>query len=156
LAAALRVLCPEPAPLFRRPTVVVRGRQAKGILAASCYSFLGGRSRQLMDTRLILINLLLKLGVAAAVSSSLVRSQEFKSLLFREERPLRKKIYLVLWIALPITFGVWPRFSSKIFIAGDLSFKPALLVGFIGGRGAGSRGGALMALPAVVHGEWGA
>ncbi len=30
--------------------------------------------------------MLVKLGVAAAVSSSLVRSVEFKSLLFREER----------------------------------------------------------------------
>jgi len=29
---------------------------------------------------------LIKLGVAAAVSSSLVRTKEFKSLLFREER----------------------------------------------------------------------
>ncbi len=42
----------------------------------------------LMESRLILINLLIKLGVAAAVSSSLVRSKEFKSLLFREERTL--------------------------------------------------------------------
>ena len=32
-----------------------------------------------MEQRLILINLLVKLGVAAAVSSSLVRSKEFKS-----------------------------------------------------------------------------
>ena len=37
-----------------------------------------------MEPRLILIQLLLKLGVAAAVSSSIVRSLEFKSLLFRE------------------------------------------------------------------------
>ncbi len=32
-----------------------------------------------MEPRLILINLLVKLGVAAAVSSSLVRSKEFKA-----------------------------------------------------------------------------
>ena len=43
---------------------------------------------------------LLKLGVAAAVSSTLVRSKEFKSLLFREERTFRQKVYLVLWMAL--------------------------------------------------------
>ena len=48
-----------------------------------------------MEPRLILINQLMKLGVAAAVSSSLVRSKEFKSLLFREERTFRQKIYLV-------------------------------------------------------------
>jgi two-component system, LytTR family, sensor kinase len=108
-----------------------------------------------MDTRLIFIHLLLKLGVAAAVSSTLVRSKEFKSLLFREERTLRQKIYLVLWIALPITIGVWIRLSKGSFLAGDLSFETALLLGVIGGRWAGSLGGILLALPALVHGEWG-
>jgi two-component system, LytTR family, sensor kinase len=109
-----------------------------------------------MDTRLIFIHLLLKLGVAAAVSSTQVRSKEFKRLLFREERTLRQKIYLVLWIALPITVGVWIRFSVKSFLAGDLSFETALLLGVIGGRWAGSLGGMLMGVPALLHGEWAA
>jgi len=74
-----------------------------------------------MEPRLIWINLLVKLGVAAAVSSSLVRSKEFKSLLFREERTVRQKVYLVLWMSLPIMVGVWIRFSAKSFLAGDLS-----------------------------------
>ncbi len=108
-----------------------------------------------MDTRLIFIHLLLKLGVAAAVSSSLVRSKEFKSLLFREERTLRQKIYLVLWIAVPITIGVWIRLSKGSFLSGDLSFETALLLGVIGGRWAGSLGGILLAVPALLHGEWG-
>src|SRR5271168_1898736 len=107
-----------------------------------------------MEPRLIWINLLVKLGVAAAVSSSLVRSVEFKSLLFREERSLRQKIYLVLWLGLPITIGVWIRFSAQSFFAGDLSFETTLLLGAIGGRWAGVLGGILMALPALVHGEW--
>src|SRR5271157_5451748 len=107
-----------------------------------------------MEPQLILIHLVLKLGVAAAVSSSLVRSKEFKSLLFREERNFRQKIYLVLCIALPITIGVWIRFLTNCFIARDLSFVTALLLGVIGGRWAGVLGGILMALPALVHGEW--
>lgn len=109
-----------------------------------------------METRLIWVNLLVKLGVAAAVSSSLVRSVEFKSLLFREERTLRQKIYLVLWFGVPITIGVWIRFSAKSFLAGDLSFETALLLGVIGGRWAGVFGGLLMAAPALIHGEWAA
>src|SRR5271155_5342978 len=109
-----------------------------------------------MEPRLIWINLLVKLGVAAAVSSSLGRSVEFKSLLFREERSLRQKIYLVLWFGLPITIGVWIRFSATSFLAGDLSFETVLLLGVIGGRWAGILGGVLMALPALVHGEWAA
>src|SRR5438477_5238049 len=106
-----------------------------------------------MESRLILINLLVKLGVAAAVSSSLVRSKEFKSLLFREERTFLQKLYLVFWFALPITVGVWIRISQKNFLAGDLSFETALLLGVIGGRWAGSLGGVLMGIPALLHGE---
>jgi len=109
-----------------------------------------------MEPRLILIQLVLKLGVAAAISSSLVRSKEFKSLLFREERTFRQKIYLVLAMALPIAIGAWIRLSVKSFLAGDLSFETALLLGAIGGRWAGVLGGALMSVPAMMYGEWAA
>lgn len=107
-----------------------------------------------MEPRLILINLLLKLGVATTVSSSLVRSLEFKSLLFREERTLRQKIYLVIWLSLPIMLGVWIRIAQKSFLAGDLSFETVLLLGVIGGRWTGVLGGVLMGLPSLLYGEW--
>ena len=109
-----------------------------------------------MEPRLILINLLVKLGVAAAVSSSLVRTQEFKKLVFREERTFRQKVYLVLWFALPIMVGVWFRILQKSFSAGDLSFETAVLLGVIGGRWAGTMGGVLLGLPALLHHEWAA
>ncbi len=109
-----------------------------------------------MEPQLILIHLVLKLGVAAAVSSTLVRSLEFKSVLFREERTLRQKSFLALWFALPIMVGVWIRIYQKSFLAGDLSFETALLLGVIGGRWSGSFGGALMGLPGLLHGEWAA
>jgi two-component system LytT family sensor kinase len=109
-----------------------------------------------MDSRLILIFLLLKLGVAVVVSSTLVRSKEFKRVLFREERTFRQKVYLVLWFGLPIMGGVGIRIFQKTFAAGDLSFETALLLGVIGGRWAGSLGGVLMGLPALLHGEWAA
>jgi two-component system LytT family sensor kinase len=109
-----------------------------------------------MEPRLILINLLIKLGVAAAVSSSLVRSKEFKRLLFREERTFRQKMYLVLWFALPIMVGVLIRISQPSFQASDVSFETAMLLGVIGGRWAGSIGGALVSVPALIHGEWAA
>ena len=109
-----------------------------------------------MESRLILIHLLLKLGVAVVVSSTLVRSKEFKSLLYREERTFRQKVYLVLWFGLPIMIGVWIRIFQKSFLAGDLSFETALLLGVIGGRWTGSLGGVFMGLPALLHGEWAA
>jgi two-component system LytT family sensor kinase len=107
-----------------------------------------------MEQRLLLINLLLKLGVATAVASGLVRSVEFKSLLFREDRSAKQRIYLVLWISIPLAIAVWIRFIQKSFLAGDLSFETTILLGVIGGRFTGMLGGALLALPALLHGEW--
>ena len=91
------------------------------------------RASSIVDQRLILVNLLIKLGVAAAVSSALVRSLEFKKLLFREERSTAQKIYLVLWFGIPIALGVWIRFIQKSFSAGDLSFETTLLLGELAG-----------------------
>jgi two-component system, LytTR family, sensor kinase len=107
-----------------------------------------------MEQRLILINLLIKLGVAASAASILGRSVEFKSLLFREERSVKQKIYLVLWIGVPLALGVWIRFSARSFVAGDLSFETTILLAIIGGRLTGMLGGILLALPALWHGEW--
>jgi len=107
-----------------------------------------------MPQSLILVNLLIKLGVAAALASALVRSVEFKSLLFREERSLKQKIYLVLWIGLVPALGVWIRFIQKSFVAGDLSFETTILLGVIGGRFTGMLGGALLAFPASLNGDW--
>src|SRR5271170_3053602 len=110
-----------------------------------------GKNHRMLEPRLILVNLLIKLGVAAALSSALVRSKEFKSLIFREHRETRHKIYLALWMAIPIGLGVWIRFSAKSFLAGDLSLEPARLLGGMGGRLPGGVGGALMSVPATLH-----
>ena len=110
-----------------------------------------------MEPRLILIHLLLKLGVATAVSSPLVRSKEFKNLLFREERTARQKVYLVLWYrAADHDRSMDPALGQELSLAGDLSFETALLLGVIGGRWAGSVGGALVAFPTLFYGEWAA
>jgi two-component system LytT family sensor kinase len=108
----------------------------------------------MLEPRLILVNLLIKLGVAVTVSTVLGRSKEFKKLLFQEQRETRHKIYLALWMGLPITLGVLIRISVHSFLAADLSFETALLLGVIGGRLSGGFGGALISLPAVLHGEW--
>src|SRR5450755_4395708 len=108
----------------------------------------------MLEPRLILVYLLLKLGVAAALSSALVRSKEFKNLLFRERSDTKHKIYLALAMGIPIALGVWIRLNVKSFLSVDLSLETALILGVIGGRLSGGIGGALMSLPAMVHGEW--
>jgi two-component system, LytTR family, sensor kinase len=109
---------------------------------------------------LILINLMVKLGLAAALAAALVRSVEFKSLLFREERSLRDRIYLVAWLVISgwigkaLVLGVWIKFGPTNTFTGDLLFETTILLGALAGRGAGGFGGALMALPAAFNGGW--
>ena len=107
-----------------------------------------------MDLQLLLITLLIKLGVATAVASALGRAKEFKKLLFRQNRTRRQTILLVLFTCFPFALGVYIRGSVKSFLAADLGFEAAILMGIIGGRMAGILGGAILALPALFFGEF--
>lgn len=107
-----------------------------------------------MDSRLILVTVLIRLGVAAAISSVLVRARRFRVLLFREERNLGEKIEIVLIIGIPIALGVLVRGWVRNFYAADISFEGAILMGVIGGRFVGTAGGILVSLPALLLGEW--
>jgi two-component system LytT family sensor kinase len=104
--------------------------------------------------RLILITLLIKLGVAAAIASALVRSREYQRLLFTEDRTLGQTIYLVLFTCLPFALGIVVRRSTPNFLAADLTFEAVILMGVVGGRFAGVLAGILCALPAVLNGEY--
>jgi two-component system LytT family sensor kinase len=107
-----------------------------------------------MDQRLILVTLLVKLGVAAAVSSALVRAKSFKTMLFREDRTVAEKVQFVLFAGFPFALGVMVRGSVHNFLAADLSFEASLLIGVIAGRFAGVLAGILICIPAVLHGEF--
>ena len=104
--------------------------------------------------KLILITLLIKLGVAAAIASALVRAREFQRLLFRESRTLWQTVTLVLFTSLPFALGVIVRASTPNFLAADLTFEGVILIGVVGGEGAGVLGGIVCSLPAVLHGEY--
>lgn len=107
-----------------------------------------------MDLEFLLIQLLLKMGVATAVASALGRSHEFKKLLFAARRSREKNILFVLFTCIPFALGVYFRFRVKNFQCADMGFEAAILVGVLGGRVAGTLGGALMAVPALFYGEW--
>ena len=107
------------------------------------------------DPRLILITMLIKLGVAAAVSSVLARSRRFRVLLFHEERTVTEKIEMVLFVGVPYALGVVVRGTVKNFLAADLAFESSILMGVIAGRTAGVVGGILVSLPQLAMHEWG-
>ena len=107
-----------------------------------------------MDFQFLVIQLLLKMGVATAVASALGRAREFKKLLFAERRSRSQSIVFVLFASIPFALGVYIRTRVKNFQAADLGFEASILVGVMGGRLAGTLGGAILALPAMFHGEY--
>ncbi len=109
-----------------------------------------------MDTRILLITQLIKLGAAAAIASALVRSREFKLRVFVEDRTRRQKIELSVAIAVLFGLGVITRLWVKNFLAADLSLEGVLLIGVISGRLGGTLGGMIVAAPAMWHAEWAA
>ncbi len=61
---------------------------------------------------------------------------------------------LLAWICVPLTLGVWIRLTVPNFLAADLSFETTILLGILVGPLAAMGGGAVMALPAVLHHEY--
>ena len=106
------------------------------------------------DPKLILITLLVELGVAAAVASSLARSSEFKRLLLIADRSRAETLRLMAWICVPLMLGVWVRVRVPNFLAADLSFEATAILGLLLGSGPAMLGGAALALPAVLHREF--
>src|SRR5207302_8594976 len=87
-------------------------------------------------------------------------SVEFKALLYREQRALRDRVYLVFWLVISewigkaLAAGVWRFGATPSPIVGDLSVETTILLGALAGRFAGIVGGALLALPALFGGAW--
>jgi two-component system, LytTR family, sensor kinase len=108
-----------------------------------------------VDQKFILVTLLVKLGVSAAISAALVRSYEFHSRLFKENnRSLRDTTILTVAICIPYGLGVQVRHLVQNFKAADLAFESLFVIGVIGGKYAGVLGGLLLAIPAVFAGEY--
>jgi hypothetical protein len=98
---------------------------------------------------LIIITLLVKLGVAAAVASALARSRTFQRLLFAEHRNHGQTAALLAFFLVPLTLGVWVRTKVPNFLAADISFETVILLGLLVGPGWAMLGGVVLSVPAV-------
>jgi two-component system LytT family sensor kinase len=103
---------------------------------------------------LLLITLLVKLGVSAAVASALARSRTFQRLLFAERRRRRQTAALLAFFLIPLTLGVWVRTTVSNFLAADISFETVILLGLLLGPVEAMIGGAVLSIPAVFHHEY--
>jgi two-component system LytT family sensor kinase len=103
---------------------------------------------------LLLITLLVKLGVAAAVASALARSRTFQRLLFAEHRRHGQTAALLGFLLVPLTLGVWVRTKVPNFLAADISFETVILLGLLLGPGWAMLGGVVLSVPALFHHEY--
>ena len=108
----------------------------------------------MIEQKLILITLLVKLGVAAAVSSALARARTFQRLLFTENRNVGQTLGLLAFICVPLALGVWVRVTVPNFYAADISFETTILLGILMGPLSALAGGALLSIPAMLHHEY--
>jgi len=106
------------------------------------------------DPKLIWITLLVELGVAAAVASSLARSTAFKRLLLLKNRNTRETLHLLAWICVPLMLGVLVRVKVQNFLAADISFEAIAILGLLLGPWPAMIGAAALAIPALGHHEW--
>jgi two-component system LytT family sensor kinase len=107
-----------------------------------------------IEPKLILITLLVKLGVAAAFSGALARSSVFKDLLFTQKRRLAQTLRLVALIVIPLALGVWVRVIVPNFFAADISFETTILLGILLGPFSAILGAIALSLPAMLHHEY--
>ena len=108
----------------------------------------------MIDSKLILITLLVKLGIAAALSSALSRSMVFKNLLLSTRRSAGQMLGLLACICVPLTLGVWVRIVVQNFLAADISFEAVILVALLLGTTPAIIAGAFLSIPAMLHREY--
>lgn len=108
----------------------------------------------MVNTKITLITLLVNLGVAAAVSAVLARSQVFKRLLFSEKRTGGETLGLLTFILAPLTLGVAMRFWVPNFLAADIAFEAVIIVGVLVGPSAAFIAASVLSLPAMLYHEY--
>ncbi len=98
--------------------------------------------------------MLIKLGVAAAVSAITARALTFQRLLFAERRTTSQTIGLLAFLCIPLTLGVWIRLIVPNFQAADISFETVIILGVLLGPLSAMLGGAVLSVPAMLHHEY--
>ncbi len=104
----------------------------------------------------LLINLLIKVAVAASIASILSRSSWFLGLLMREERTLGESLKLCLSVSLACAAGSLIRLQTHTYVSADICLEASLVCGIVGGYVSGLIAGVICAFPATLpaNGEY--
>jgi two-component system, LytTR family, sensor kinase len=109
--------------------------------------------RFLTAEQFLLTTLIVKLAVAAILSTMLVRFRWFRRILLTERRDWPERLVFAAGLGIPLCAGVVARLLLN-YDAFDLSLEGAFLAGLIAGPYAGALVGALVGVPAMVAGEF--
>lgn len=101
-----------------------------------------------------LVNPLIKLAVAAALASILIRFSALRSMLLREERTLIQRVRLAFGFSAIFGAGVMMRVVTTTYRAVDLGLEGSLLAGVLGGYITGLISGVIISIPAMSQGEY--
>jgi two-component system LytT family sensor kinase len=100
-----------------------------------------------------LVNLFVKLAVAASLASILVRFRFFKNLLMTEDRTLDQRLRLGVSIAMVFGGAVAVRVITGTYTGADVGLEGSFIAGLIGGYVPGLIAGTIISLAPMFHGE---
>jgi len=109
----------------------------------------------LSTDQVLFTTLLVKLAVMAASATILVRFRRFRHFLIFEQRPTPDRLTFALSLGILLATGVGARLLLG-YNAADLTLEGALIAGLIDGPYAGVIVGAMVGIPPLFAGEWGA
>ena len=101
----------------------------------------------------LLTTLVVKITIVAALATILVRYHRFRHILISERRAWPERMLFAISLGVPLAAGVTSRLLLN-YDAADLTLEGAFLAGLIAGPYAGAIVGLMVALPALVAGEF--
>jgi two-component system LytT family sensor kinase len=101
----------------------------------------------------LLTTLVVKITIVAALATILVRYHRFRHILISERRAWPERLLFAFSLGIPLAAGVVSRLLLN-YDAADLTLEGAFLAGLIAGPYAGAIVGLMVALPALVAGEF--
>jgi two-component system LytT family sensor kinase len=101
----------------------------------------------------LLTTLIVKLAVMAVLATMLARFRKFRHILIFERRNWTDRLVFVLAFGVPLMAGVAARLLLN-YQAADLTLEGAFLAGLIAGPYSGAIVGGMVAVPALVAGEF--
>src|SRR5438552_10218161 len=110
---------------------------------------------QISVEQMLLTTLVVKLAVMAGLATMLVRYRRFRHILIFERRAWPDRLTFALSLGIPLAAGVVARLLLN-YNAADLTLEGSFLAGLIAGPYAGATVGAIVGVPPLANGEWGA